>query len=179
MLDYRNTNLNALIKYGSSPCVGGTYLLSFFILIWLTDPEYKKFLETYCVEEQKTNASPETLLGDTEAKTRALTGLFCSFLLCTLLRYVFTFIELYIYLLLMFIIKHWHLREAWHVGVWSVSQFWKGDNMRKYLYAFVQAECWVSSCSHFVSKLGCFWMSSEKTRKSPAPGCVREGALCL
>ncbi|XP_073068387.1 regulator of nonsense transcripts 3A isoform X5 [Manis javanica] len=38
------------------------------------DPEYKKFLETYCVEEQKTNASPETLLGDTEAKTRALTA---------------------------------------------------------------------------------------------------------
>ncbi|XP_055282747.1 regulator of nonsense transcripts 3A isoform X2 [Moschus berezovskii] len=36
------------------------------------DPEYKKFLETYCVEEEKTSASPETLLGDIEAKTREL-----------------------------------------------------------------------------------------------------------
>ncbi|XP_045338836.1 regulator of nonsense transcripts 3A isoform X3 [Leopardus geoffroyi] len=36
------------------------------------DPEYKKFLETYCVEEEKTNANPETLLGDMEAKTREL-----------------------------------------------------------------------------------------------------------
>ncbi|XP_044782944.2 regulator of nonsense transcripts 3A isoform X8 [Bubalus bubalis] len=36
------------------------------------DPEYKKFLETYCGEEEKTNVSPETLLGDIEAKTREL-----------------------------------------------------------------------------------------------------------
>ncbi|XP_032467550.1 regulator of nonsense transcripts 3A isoform X4 [Phocoena sinus] len=36
------------------------------------DPEYKKFLETYCVEEEKTSANPETLLGDIEAKTREL-----------------------------------------------------------------------------------------------------------
>lgn len=43
------------------------------------DPEYKKFLETYCVEEEKTSVSPETLLGDIEAKTRELIGLFCSF----------------------------------------------------------------------------------------------------
>nr|XP_012384965.1 regulator of nonsense transcripts 3A isoform X2 [Dasypus novemcinctus] len=34
------------------------------------DPEYKKFLETYCVEEEKTSANPETLLGEIEAKTR-------------------------------------------------------------------------------------------------------------
>ncbi|XP_059851520.1 regulator of nonsense transcripts 3A isoform X4 [Delphinus delphis] len=36
------------------------------------DPEYKKFLETYCVEEEKTNANAEALLGDIEAKTREL-----------------------------------------------------------------------------------------------------------
>ncbi|XP_037662461.1 regulator of nonsense transcripts 3A [Choloepus didactylus] len=36
------------------------------------DPEYKKFLETYCVEEEKTSANPETLLGEIEAKTREL-----------------------------------------------------------------------------------------------------------
>ncbi|XP_072832727.1 regulator of nonsense transcripts 3A isoform X3 [Vicugna pacos] len=36
------------------------------------DPEYKKFLEAYCVEEEKTSANPETLLGDIEAKTREL-----------------------------------------------------------------------------------------------------------
>lgn len=36
------------------------------------DVEYKKFLETYSVEEEKTSANPETLLGDIEAKTREL-----------------------------------------------------------------------------------------------------------
>ncbi|XP_021523548.2 regulator of nonsense transcripts 3A isoform X2 [Aotus nancymaae] len=36
------------------------------------DPEYKKFLETYCVEEEKTSTSPEILLGEMEAKTREL-----------------------------------------------------------------------------------------------------------
>ncbi|XP_076991078.1 LOW QUALITY PROTEIN: regulator of nonsense transcripts 3A [Tamandua tetradactyla] len=36
------------------------------------DPEYKKFLETYCLEEEKTTANPETLLGEIEAKTREL-----------------------------------------------------------------------------------------------------------
>ncbi|XP_023374966.1 regulator of nonsense transcripts 3A isoform X2 [Otolemur garnettii] len=36
------------------------------------DPEYKKFLETYCVEEEKAIANPETLLGEIEAKTREL-----------------------------------------------------------------------------------------------------------
>ncbi|KAF6376948.1 UPF3A regulator of nonsense mediated mRNA decay [Rhinolophus ferrumequinum] len=36
------------------------------------DLEYKKFLETYCVEEEKTSANPETLPGDLEAKTREL-----------------------------------------------------------------------------------------------------------
>ncbi|KAM7111038.1 regulator of nonsense transcripts 3A isoform 2-T2 [Molossus nigricans] len=36
------------------------------------DPEYKKFLEAYCVEGEKTGANPETLLGDIEAKTREL-----------------------------------------------------------------------------------------------------------
>ncbi|XP_054421878.1 regulator of nonsense transcripts 3A isoform X2 [Pteronotus mesoamericanus] len=36
------------------------------------DPEYKKFLETYFLEEEKVSANPETLLGDIEAKTREL-----------------------------------------------------------------------------------------------------------
>ncbi|XP_051840225.1 regulator of nonsense transcripts 3A isoform X3 [Antechinus flavipes] len=36
------------------------------------DPEYRKFLETYCVEEEKISANPETLLGEIEAKTREL-----------------------------------------------------------------------------------------------------------
>ncbi|KAM9585247.1 regulator of nonsense transcripts 3A isoform 1-T1 [Trichechus inunguis] len=50
------------------------------------DPDYKKFLEAYCKEEEKTSASPETLLGEIEAKTRELIGLFRSFLLSTVLR---------------------------------------------------------------------------------------------
>ncbi|XP_073899008.1 regulator of nonsense transcripts 3A isoform X2 [Castor canadensis] len=36
------------------------------------DPEYKQFLESYSVEEEKTSASPEILLGEIEAKTREL-----------------------------------------------------------------------------------------------------------
>ncbi|XP_029417370.1 regulator of nonsense transcripts 3A isoform X4 [Nannospalax galili] len=36
------------------------------------DPEYKQFLETYSLEEEKTSASPEMLLGEIEAKTREL-----------------------------------------------------------------------------------------------------------
>ncbi|KAF6085177.1 UPF3A regulator of nonsense mediated mRNA decay [Phyllostomus discolor] len=43
-----------------------------YIFIDNKDPEYKKFLETYFVEEEKTSANPETLLGDIEAKTREL-----------------------------------------------------------------------------------------------------------
>nr|XP_060625656.1 regulator of nonsense transcripts 3A isoform X2 [Anolis sagrei ordinatus] len=36
------------------------------------DPEYRKFLESYCAEEEKISANPETLLGEIEAKTREL-----------------------------------------------------------------------------------------------------------
>ncbi|CAO2611527.1 Regulator of nonsense transcripts 3A [Lemmus lemmus] len=36
------------------------------------DPEYKQFLETYSLEEEKAGASPETLLGEIEVKTREL-----------------------------------------------------------------------------------------------------------
>uniref|UniRef100_A0A670XNJ2 UPF3A regulator of nonsense mediated mRNA decay n=1 Tax=Pseudonaja textilis TaxID=8673 RepID=A0A670XNJ2_PSETE len=39
------------------------------------DPEYRKFLESYCAEEEKICANPETLLGEIEAKTRELIGL--------------------------------------------------------------------------------------------------------
>uniref|UniRef100_A0A8D2JHT5 UPF3A regulator of nonsense mediated mRNA decay n=1 Tax=Varanus komodoensis TaxID=61221 RepID=A0A8D2JHT5_VARKO len=39
------------------------------------DPEYRKFLETYCAEEEKICANPEILLGEIEAKTRELIGL--------------------------------------------------------------------------------------------------------
>lgn len=41
-----------------------------------TDPEYRKFLESYCADEEKICANPETLLGEIEAKTRELIGLF-------------------------------------------------------------------------------------------------------
>ncbi|XP_034042602.1 regulator of nonsense transcripts 3A isoform X2 [Thalassophryne amazonica] len=36
------------------------------------DPEYKRFLENYCCDEEKSMANPETLLGEIEAKTREL-----------------------------------------------------------------------------------------------------------
>ncbi|XP_051038011.1 regulator of nonsense transcripts 3A isoform X3 [Phodopus roborovskii] len=43
-----------------------------YIFIGNKDPEYKQFLETYSLEEEKTSASPETLLGEIEVKTREL-----------------------------------------------------------------------------------------------------------
>ncbi|XP_074671306.1 regulator of nonsense transcripts 3A isoform X2 [Strix aluco] len=36
------------------------------------DPEYRKFLESYCADEEKICANPEILLGEIEAKTREL-----------------------------------------------------------------------------------------------------------
>ncbi|XP_037233021.1 regulator of nonsense transcripts 3A isoform X5 [Falco rusticolus] len=36
------------------------------------DPEYRKFLESYCADEEKVCANPEILLGEIEAKTREL-----------------------------------------------------------------------------------------------------------
>ncbi|XP_072899697.1 regulator of nonsense transcripts 3A isoform X6 [Hemitrygon akajei] len=43
-----------------------------YIFIDNKDPEYKKFLESYCADEEKVAANPETLLGEIEAKTREL-----------------------------------------------------------------------------------------------------------
>ncbi|XP_059820326.1 regulator of nonsense transcripts 3A isoform X6 [Hypanus sabinus] len=45
-----------------------------YIFIDNKDPEYKKFLESYCADEEKVAANPETLLGEIEAKTRELIG---------------------------------------------------------------------------------------------------------
>ncbi|KAG9348973.1 hypothetical protein JZ751_029290 [Albula glossodonta] len=36
------------------------------------DPEYGRFLESYCCEEEKVTANPETLLGEIEAKAKEL-----------------------------------------------------------------------------------------------------------
>uniref|UniRef100_A0A8C5X435 UPF3A regulator of nonsense mediated mRNA decay n=1 Tax=Malurus cyaneus samueli TaxID=2593467 RepID=A0A8C5X435_9PASS len=36
------------------------------------DPEYRRFLESYCADEEKICANPEILLGEIEAKTREL-----------------------------------------------------------------------------------------------------------
>lgn len=59
------------------------------------DPEYKRFLENYSCDEEKSMANPETLLGEIEAKTKELIGtalwpqsgllscLFASFFVCT------------------------------------------------------------------------------------------------
>lgn len=46
---------------------------------FFTDPEYRKFLESYCADEEKICANPEILLGEIEAKTRELIGLFSWF----------------------------------------------------------------------------------------------------
>ena len=40
-----------------------------------SDPEYKRFLENYSCDEEKSMANPETLLGEIEARTRELIGM--------------------------------------------------------------------------------------------------------
>lgn len=40
-----------------------------------SDPEYRRFLENYSCDEEKSMANPETLLGEIEAKTRELIGM--------------------------------------------------------------------------------------------------------
>lgn len=48
------------------------------------DPEYKRFLENYSCDEEKSMANPETLLGEIEAKTRELIGTAPRHLVCLL-----------------------------------------------------------------------------------------------
>lgn len=48
-------------------------------LFFLLDPEYKRFLENYSCDEEKSMANPETLLGEIEAKTRELIGKYAHF----------------------------------------------------------------------------------------------------
>ncbi|XP_074765841.1 regulator of nonsense transcripts 3A isoform X2 [Athene noctua] len=43
-----------------------------YVFIDNKDPEYRKFLESYCADEEKICANPEILLGEIEAKTREL-----------------------------------------------------------------------------------------------------------
>lgn len=45
------------------------------LFVIYSDPEYKRFLETYSCDEEKSMANPETLLGEIEAKTRELIGI--------------------------------------------------------------------------------------------------------
>lgn len=56
------------------------YMQIFKCLFFLLDPEYKRFLENYSCDEEKSMANPETLLGEIEAKTRELIGKYANFL---------------------------------------------------------------------------------------------------
>lgn len=44
------------------------------MFVFLTDPEYKKFLEYYNGDEEKFTSSPEILLEELEAKSKELGG---------------------------------------------------------------------------------------------------------
>lgn len=45
-----------------------------FVRYYLSDPEYKKFLEIYNGDEEKLTSTPETLLEELEAKSKELVG---------------------------------------------------------------------------------------------------------
>ncbi len=49
----------------------GLYL---YVVYFLSDPEYKKFLEYYNGDEEKLASTPETLLEELEAKSKELVG---------------------------------------------------------------------------------------------------------
>ncbi len=48
--------------------------VKYFISNHFPDPEYRRFLENYSCDEEKSMANPETLLGEIEAKARELIG---------------------------------------------------------------------------------------------------------
>lgn len=48
----------------------------FIWLPFLSDPDYKKFLEYYNGDEEKFTSTPETLLEEIEAKTKELVGMY-------------------------------------------------------------------------------------------------------
>lgn len=64
-----------MVKFAYWNLRWASYAILCFLYFSFTDPEYRKFLEGYCAEEEKICANPETLLGEIEAKTRELIGL--------------------------------------------------------------------------------------------------------
>lgn len=46
-----------------------------YVLYFVSDPDYKKFLEYYNGDEEKFTSTPETLLEEIEAKTKELGGI--------------------------------------------------------------------------------------------------------
>lgn len=48
--------------------------LYLYVASFLSDPEYKKFLENYNGDEEKLTSTPETLLEELEAKSKELVG---------------------------------------------------------------------------------------------------------
>lgn len=73
------------------PAVGEGDMFIHSFCFKFTDPEYKQFLETYSLEEEKTGASPETLLGEIEVRTRELLGLFARFFIEMLTNRIYIF----------------------------------------------------------------------------------------
>lgn len=45
-----------------------------YVVYFISDPEYKKFLEIYNGDEEKLTSTPETLLEELEAKSKELVG---------------------------------------------------------------------------------------------------------
>lgn len=62
------------LAYGLFKLYFMSLLFSFFFVEFHLDPEYKRFLENYSCDEEKSMANPEILLGEIEAKTRELIG---------------------------------------------------------------------------------------------------------
>lgn len=52
--------------------------LCLFVPYFLSDPEYKRFLEIYNGDEEKLTSTPETLLEELEAKSKELVGKWCA-----------------------------------------------------------------------------------------------------
>lgn len=44
-------------------------------LFFTSDPEYKKFLESYSADDEKLTSTPETLLEEIEARNKELIGM--------------------------------------------------------------------------------------------------------
>lgn len=92
------------------------------------DPEYKRFLENYSCDEEKSMANPETLLGEIEAKTRELIGTAPRSQIVVVYIYICICVYIYLYIYKLWFIFASFVNSKTHhttVGVHKKQENWE------------------------------------------------------